>query len=85
MSGDIVERRSRQRKRALKSAVLHFNNGYGSLEGVVRDISDAGARLRFGDTLAAPPDFVLRIAGTDTAYNASIRWRNSTDIGVQFH
>jgi hypothetical protein len=77
-----AERRSTPRQRVLKGAIIHFNKGYGALECVVRNLSENGARLAFGETTAVPPAFDLKIAGSDTVRAASVRWRTPDAVGV---
>ena len=48
-SNAISERRVDRRRRALKGAVLRFNRGFGTMEGVVRNESENGTLLSFGD------------------------------------
>ncbi|MCU0832422.1 MAG: hypothetical protein MUC58_13100 [Rhizobiaceae bacterium] len=80
----LAERRKTQRRRALKGAHLRFNRGYGAYEAIVRDLTDDGARLRFGDVVDVPATFDVRI-GTDEAWRpATVRWRSGHDIGVAF-
>jgi hypothetical protein len=77
-----AERRADQRSRTLKGGTLRFNRGYGALECVVRNVSEGGARLAFGDTTAVPHDFELRV-GVDGAWrSAEVRWRTLTDVGI---
>jgi hypothetical protein len=78
------ERRADGRPRSLKGGLLRFNRGYGTMECVVRDFSDAGARLVFGEAVAVPARFELRI-GTDGAWRpALVRWRRDDQVGVSF-
>lgn len=77
------ERRSEIRRRAFKGGTLSFNNGYGALECVVRNLSTRGARLVFGDTSAVPSRFELRISGEGLARNALVRWRTPTVVGIE--
>lgn len=78
------DRRVHPRHRVLKGGTLAFNNGYGALECVVRNLSASGARLQFGDTAAVPSRFDLRMAGEVAAIAAHVRWRTTTDVGVAF-
>ncbi|MEQ1953170.1 PilZ domain-containing protein [Mesorhizobium yinganensis] len=78
------DRRASERRRVLKGAKLTFNKGYGSFECVVRNVSDHGARLTFGDTSAIPSQFDLLISGEDRARRATVRWRSMTALGVSF-
>ena len=83
-SGLERERRMAERQRVLKGANLSFNKGYGAFECVVKNVSDKGARLSFGDTSAVPSHFSLAIKGEDVRKPASVRWRSSTALGVSF-
>ena len=83
LDGEVFEdRRAEPRRRVFKGATLTFNNGYGALECVVRNMGDHGARLSFGDASAVPPHFDLRISGEDHARPAHARWRTMTEVGV---
>lgn len=77
-----AERRRAPRRRVLKGGKLSFNRGFGAMECVVRNISDDGARLVFGETLAVPPRFTLTIGG-DEPREAEVRWRSQKEIGVR--
>jgi len=80
----FAERRVAARRRVLKGARLSFNKGYGALECVVRNQSETGALLAFGETAAVPPFFALAINGEETGRQARVRWRTSTLVGVEF-
>lgn len=78
------ERRTEHRRRILKGALVQFNNGFGSLECVLRDMSSNGARVSMGQTAGIPTRFRLSIAGEQTPIEAIIRWRTPRDIGLGF-
>lgn len=80
----FAERRGDMRRRVLKGAVLSFNHGFGSFEGTLRNQSEHGGKLTFGEALAVPPTFELQIAGEDKPRMARIRWRSMTALGVEF-
>ena len=85
VDGDVFEERRREiRRRVFKGAKLVFNNGYGSVECVVRNQSDHGARLRLGDSIAAPSRFEVHIAGDGAPRPARACWRTQTEIGIAF-
>jgi len=81
---DRAERRSQKRHRVLKGAIIRFNKGYGAFECVVRNLSENGAKLTFGDTSAVPVTFELKIAGDERMREAHIRWRSPDTVGVSF-
>jgi hypothetical protein len=76
------ERRGEHRRRILKGALLQFNNGFGSLECVLRDLSSDGARISMAQTTGVPTRFKLAIAGEKTPIEAIIRWRTPRDMGL---
>lgn len=78
------ERRTERRRRILKSALVQFNNGFGSLECVLRDLNSNGAKVSMGQTAGIPNRFRLSIAGERTPIEALIRWRTPRDMGVSF-
>ena len=79
-----AERRTEQRRRVLKGAVLSFNNGYSSFECVLRNVSEHGAKLSLGETFGLPTKFSLAISGEAHARVARVRWRRQTEIGISF-
>lgn len=85
LDGEVfAERRAAPRRRVLKGATLSFNKGYGALECLVRNESEKGALLGFGDTSAVPPAFDMTIKGSDVTRAALVRWRTMTQVGVEF-
>jgi hypothetical protein len=77
-----AEKRTEHRRKMLKGGTVFFNKGYSSLECVVRDITSTGARIQMGETFGMPSKVMLRIAGEDLRFEATVRWRNSRNIGV---
>ncbi|NHT76424.1 PilZ domain-containing protein [Rhizobiaceae bacterium CRRU44] len=79
----MEEHRHRPRMRTFKSGRLVFNEGSSTLDCVVRNISDGGAKLSFNQ-VAAIPD-VFQISLSDGAKKTCrIVWRKSLDVGVSF-
>ncbi len=79
-----TEQRGAPRHKVLKGATIRFNRGYAALECRVRNISDTGARLSFGETAAVPSEFDFYLGGAKAPVRATVRWRTMQDIGVQF-
>ena len=83
IDGEVfADRRGAVRQRAFKGASISFNRGYGAVECVVRNLSADGAKLAFGDTLAVPPKFSLRISGEEPR-EAEVCWRSPREVGVR--
>ncbi|MEX0956740.1 MAG: PilZ domain-containing protein [Rhizobiaceae bacterium] len=80
----FVERRAVRRHKVLKGATLRFNRGYGALECIVRNLSDNGARLAFGDIAAVPSRFDFWLTGAEAPTPAVVRWRGVEDVGIEF-
>ncbi|MBO6538572.1 MAG: PilZ domain-containing protein [Rhizobiaceae bacterium] len=85
IDGEVfAERRGALRHRVLKSATLRYNRGYGALECIVRNLSDTGARLAFGETAAVPTEFDFWLNGSDAPMRAVVRWRGLESVGIEF-
>ncbi len=78
------ERRVVERRRSFKGGLLRFNGGYGALECVVRNFSAGGARLTFGEAMAVPPRFELKIGHEGAWYGAAVKWRKGNEVGVVY-
>jgi hypothetical protein len=79
-----TERRGEIRLKALKSAKLAFNAGYGAMECVVRNVSKSGARLTFAYAVGVPNHFSIRISDDPVGRDAVVRWRMGHMVGVEF-
>jgi hypothetical protein len=77
------ERRGARRHRVLKGGVLTFG-GIGAFEAIVRNLSDKGAMLSFGDATGVPKNFDLAISGEGAKRQAQLRWRLINLIGIEF-
>lgn len=78
------ERRVSDRHHALKGGLIRFNDGYGTMECAVRNLSARGAKLSFGDAVGVPNRFQLRV-GTETVWrDVTVRWRRNNDVGVSY-
>ena len=84
VGGEVFpDRRGEQRRRVFKGAVLRIDGGYASSECVVRSLSDHGARLCFGDALAIPQQFQMRMSDEVAFRQVEVRWRRGGDVGVR--
>lgn len=79
-----ADRRLEHRRRILKGAILRFNNGFGNLECVIRNLTSNGARISMGQTNGIPSRLQLQISGERTPIEALVRWRTPRDIGLSF-
>jgi PilZ domain-containing protein len=84
MTATSDERRTLLRKRSFLQGRLYFNNRRSSLDCLVRDISDQGAKLKVSDSIAIPEFVELHIPNKDETYRAKVQWRTGFEIGVTF-
>lgn len=79
-----TERRQTPRLRSLLGAQARYNQQRSTLDCVVRNISEGGALIVVPETVLLPPDFELAITQRQRCYQAHMRWRSGTRIGVSF-
>jgi hypothetical protein len=80
----MTERRSVSRQKSFLQGRIFFNNRRTSIDCVIRDFSEHGARLKFSSMIAMPDVVELYIPNKDESYRAKIHWRNADEIGVGF-
>jgi hypothetical protein len=79
-----AERRKRKRVRRLGHAELVSLTDVEIVECVLRDVSATGARISVLDPEIVPDYFKLRIPGTPELQRCRVRWRSSSDLGLEF-
>lgn len=80
----VQERRQYPRRRVFKGAIAYFNHEQSSVDCVVHDLTDVGARLKFESTSFVPNRFNLLITRERTLYPAEVIWRDAKDVGIRF-
>ncbi|MEH3116316.1 MAG: PilZ domain-containing protein [Methylorubrum populi] len=80
----ISERRQEVRKRTFLKGRILFNKGASSMDCLVRDFSEAGARLELSQTNALPDAFDLYIPQKEATLRSNLRWRRDDAVGVAF-
>jgi hypothetical protein len=79
----MQERRWPRLKTFLRGTI-YFNNRRSSVDCVVRDISDGGARLAVSDETMVPDTFEIHIPQKERAHIGDVKWRRGEEIGLQF-
>ena len=82
MSSD--ERRARQRRKVLKGAKLVIGHPVGTLDAVVRDISDTGMKLELRTAMKLPPRMELILVAEQTRQDVQVMWQKGKMVGVRF-
>lgn len=78
------ERRTAPRKRSFLKGTVYFNNRHSSLDCVIRDFSEDGARLEFAAPVSLPDVVELYIPTREQTLRAEVRWRSDAEVGVSF-
>jgi hypothetical protein len=80
----MSERRLISRKRSLLQGRIFYNNRRSSVDCLIRDISDTGAKLKFSESIAVPEVMELYIPNKEEIRRARVQWRAGGEIGVGF-
>ena len=78
-----TERRHEKRMRSLLSGHVVMNNKNSTVDCLVRNLADHGARLHFGGTPWLPEEFELRIDGRNERRKARKVWIREGEMGVE--
>lgn len=79
----MEEKRQTIRHRVLKGGHVVFNDGRSTINCIAREMSEAGAKLRFETVIGVPETFVL-VLHDGSRHTCVVRWRTSNELGVQF-
>ncbi|MEA2903877.1 MAG: hypothetical protein QOG83_1600 [Alphaproteobacteria bacterium] len=80
----MTERRSSTRKKSFLQGRIYFNQRRSSVDCLVRDISELGAKLKFSEAIAVPEAVELYIPNKEETYRARVQWRVGDEVGVAF-
>lgn len=72
-----------QRRRMLKGVRLVFNNGHSVVNGVLRNISDTGAKVAVENGLALP-DRLSLVLDDGGRYECEVARRELKELGLRF-
>jgi len=78
------DQRIAPRLKALLAAKISFNNGQSTLDCLIRNLSDTGAKLIVSAAVTLPECFDLIIPQKSETRRARIAWRRGEEIGVRF-
>jgi hypothetical protein len=84
MDTTMDERREDKRRRCLLGARVVFNGRGSTLSCTVRNVSDTGAMLVFGETPYIPKMIELLLDNRRTIAPAHVIWRDGNKVGLQF-
>ena len=78
------DQRIAPRLKALLAAKISFNNGQSTLDCLIRNLSDTGAKLIVSAAIALPDGFDLLIPQKSVTRRVRIVWRRGEAMGVRF-
>ncbi|WP_281180583.1 PilZ domain-containing protein [Devosia elaeis] len=84
MAEELQNKRSSARRRVLKQARMSFNGGRSTIDCVLRNLSDTGARLKVTSPLGVPDRFELVLLTDKRTLACRVVWRSAEEIGVVF-
>ena len=77
-------RRVARRFRVLKRGQIIIGNGISTIDCVVRDLSEHGARVSVDDPIMLPESFSFMLVEDGVVYPAFKRWQQGKSIGIEF-
>ena len=83
MVAAIIEARAHRRRRSLKAARVILA-GSSSIDCLIRDMSEQGARLEFPELTELPASFDLLVVSTGLLIPVRPAWQRGFAAGVQF-
>ena len=78
------EQRRSGRRRVLLAGRLVYADGAMTVDCIIRDRSECGARLKLTGPAVLPPKLTLVEVGPGLAHECEITWRRFPEIGVSF-
>jgi hypothetical protein len=80
----MAERRRSQRQKSFMRGCVYFNKRRNAIDCLIRDFSDAGARIIFSDTVSIPDIVDLYIPQKEQTVRAHVQWRHGDEVGLAF-
>jgi hypothetical protein len=80
----MEEVRRAERVKSFLRAQIIFNQRMSTIDCMVKNISQTGARLALNEALSIPNEFDLFIPQKGRTYRARMVWRDAGAIGVEF-
>jgi diguanylate cyclase (GGDEF)-like protein len=77
-------RRADRRNRVLKRGMMVVNDGYSTINCLIRDLSTSGARVTTEDEYMGNERFSLVIMDSGRRVPAEMRWQRGREIGLKF-
>ena len=79
-----ISRTRASRSRTLLAARIVYHEGSATLDCVIRNMSETGAKLGCDAGVTIPAVFDLHIIQKNVTRRASLKWQSGTELGVAF-
>jgi hypothetical protein len=80
----MAERRHATRKKSFLRGCVYFNKRRGAMDCLIRDLSEAGARIIFSSAVNVPDVVELYIPQKEETIRARVKWRHGDEVGLAF-
>jgi hypothetical protein len=80
----MPERRSSTRQKSFLQGRIYYNNRRASVDCLVRDISDTGAKLVFSSAVTIPDVVEIYLSNKEEIRRARVQWRRGDEVGIDF-
>jgi hypothetical protein len=81
----MIEQRQTVRARVIYHGAIAYNERRSTIDCVVRNFSDDGAKIEFENPALLPDEIDLFIAKKNRAFRARMIWRSANQAGLTFH
>ncbi len=79
------ERRIALRTRSFLQGRIFFNSRRSSVDWLIRDYSETGAKLKFSEAVSVPEAFELYVPNKEMIHRSRVQWRSGDEMGVAFN
>lgn len=80
----MLERRALVRHKTFIKGRIYFNNRLSSMDCIVRDVTNNGARLEVSESVTLPDAFEIYLPHKDEYFHAHVEWRKGGNLGVSW-
>ena len=80
----MQDRRQSDRRKTYFGGQVIFHRRQSTLDCIVRNLGDGGARLSFAKSPPLPDTFDVAVPSADITSAARVTWRNGAEVGISF-
>lgn len=80
----MIEKRKNMRNRTYLGGCIQFNHDLSTMDCLIRNLSNEGAKLIYTNSVTVPGEFDLQITAKGYSRRARVVWRRKDEAGVEF-